>query len=187
LYSKTPLAKAAPRKRTWTTLALLAMLLLAGCDISLASPGINDTGNPVVVANQAQAIYAASNCTGPTVTVVQQGGNLVDLGPANSTCEQVAYPGETGYTQNGYVPIYSIHRATNSVRCVFQAGCNLRAGPSSTAAIFAVLPFGQRVQGRGTASTGSIMTDGSQYSWWEVIVPSTGGVADIYGALTVAF
>src|SRR6185437_1642833 len=113
--------------------------------ISFASAGISDTGNPVVIANQSQAIYSTSNCTGPTVTLVQQGGNLVDLGPANSTCEQVAYPTETGYTQNGYVPIYSIHRATNSVQCIFQSGCNLRAGPSSTAEIVYVLPFGQRV------------------------------------------
>jgi|SRR5579871_38597 len=179
--------KAASTKRNWAALALLAAFLLAGCDISLASAGISDTGNPVVIANQAQAIYAASNCTGPGVTVVPQGGNLVDLGPANSTCEEVAYPTETGYTQNGYVPIYSIHRANNSVQCIFQSGCNLRAGPSSTAPVLYVLPFGQRVQGRGTASTGSIMTDGNQYNWWEVIVPSTSQVADIYGSLTVAF
>jgi hypothetical protein len=187
ILSGISLTKEASWKRNGAALALLAALLLAGCDMSLASPGISETGNPIVIANQAQAIYAASNCTGQTVTVVPQGGNLVDLGPANSTCEQVAYPSEIGYTQTGYVPIYSIHRATNAIRCIFQSGCNLRAGPSSTATIFYVLPFGQRVQGRGTTTAGTIMTDGSQYSWWEVIVPSTGQVADIYGTLTVAF
>jgi hypothetical protein len=166
---------------------MLAALVLAGCDISLASTGISNSGDPVVITNQAQAIFAAPNCTGPTVAIVQGGANLVDLGPSSSTCEQVAYPTETGYTQTGYVPVFSIHRASNSVLCVFHSGCNLRAGPSSTAPILFTLPFGQRVQGRGTAATGAIITDGSDYSWWEVIVPSTGQPADIYGTLTAAF
>jgi hypothetical protein len=167
--------------------ALLAVLLLAGCDISFASTGISDSGDPIVIANQAQAIFIASNCNGPTALVVQGGVNLVDLGPANPSCEQVAYPSETGYTQTGFVPVYSIHRANNSILCVYHAGCNLRATASVTAQIFFVVPFGQRVQGRGTASTAAIITDGTQYSWWEVIVPSTGQVADIYGILVVAF
>jgi hypothetical protein len=167
--------------------ALLAPLLLAGCDISFASSGISDSGDPVVIANQTQAIYVASNCNGPTAAIVQGGANLVDLGPVSSTCEQVAYPTETGYTQSGYVPVFSLHRATNSVLCVFHSGCNLRAGPSSTAPILFTLPFGQRVHGRATAATGAIITDGTNYSWWEVLVPSTGQPADIYGILAAAF
>lgn len=165
---------------------ILAAMLLGGCTVLVPSGGISTTGSPVVISNQTQAIYAASNCNGPTVTIVQGGGNLVDLGPANSTCEQVAYPTETGFTQTGYVPVYSIHPATNSVQCLFQAGCNLRLGPSVTATICYVLPFGQHVQGHN-GTNGAIMTDGNQYSWWEVIVPTTGQVADIYGSLTAAY
>ena len=179
--------KASAWQRGSAALIVLAALFLGGCAISLASTGISDTGNPVVVSNQTQPVYVASNCNGPIAAIVQGGGNLVDLGAANSSCEQVAYPAETGYMQNGYVPVYSIHRATNSVQCYYQAGCNLRDGPSTTATILYVLPFGQRVQGRGTAATGAIMTDGNQYSWWEVIVPSTGQTADIYGTLSAAF
>ncbi len=165
---------------------ILATLLLGGCVIITPSTGISNSGNPVVISNQTQAVFASSNCSGQTVTVVQGGGNLVDIGPANSTCEQVAYPAETGYMQTGYVPVYSIHPATSSVQCLFQAGCNLRTGPSITATICYVLPFGQRVQGRSTTN-GAIMTDGNQYSWWEVIVPSTGQIADIYGSLAAAY
>ncbi len=188
LFLKRPPAQARYRKQNRAALGIIIALLLAGCDMSsFASAGISDTGNPVVIANQTQGVYAASNCTGPTVTTISGGGNLVDLGAASSSCEQVAYPSETGYTQTGYVPIYSIHRATNSVQCIFQAGCNLRAGPSNTAEILYVLPFGQRAQGHASVSTGAIFTDGSQYSWWEVIVPSTGQTADVFGSLTVAF
>jgi hypothetical protein len=183
----TPLYRVTAWKRGLAAFVILAALLFSGCNIPFPSTGISDTGNPVVVANQAQAIYSASDCTGPTVTTVQGGVNLVDLGPANTTCEQIAYPTETGYTQNGYVPVYSIHRASNSVQCVYQPGCNLRAGPSTTTEVLYLLPFGQRAQGRGIASTGTIITDGSQYSWWEVIVPSTGQVADVYGTLVVAY
>ncbi len=175
-------------QRGLAAMIVVAALVLAGCDISLASfTGISSSGNPVVIVNQTQAIFVASNCNGPTAAVVQGGVNLVDLGPASSSCEQVAYPSETGYTQTGFVPVYSIHRATNSILCVFHAGCNLRAGASSSAEVLYILPFGQRVQGRSTATTGAIITDGTQYSWWEVIVPSTGQAADIYGIFTVAF
>ncbi len=187
LHSKVMMLRTNIWQRGLAAMIVLVALALAGCDISLASTGISNSGNPVVIANQTQPIFVASNCNGPTATSVQGGVNLVDLGPASSTCEQVAYPTETGYTQTGFVPVYSIHRATNSVLCTFHTGCNLRAGPSSTAAILYVLPFGQRAQGRGTAFTGAIITDGIQYSWWEVLVPSTGQAADIYGLLAVAF
>jgi hypothetical protein len=180
-------SRAAAWKRSAAAIVPLAALLLAGCNISLASTGISNSGSPIVIVNQTQAIFVAANCNGPTATTIQEGVNLVDLGPATSTCEHVAYPSETGYTQSGYVPVFSIHRATNSVLCVFHSGCNLRAGPDSAAPILFILPFGQRAQGRGSTSTGAIITDGTQYSWWEVVVPSTGQVADVYGILTVAF
>jgi hypothetical protein len=167
-------------------LVIPAALLLAGCGIFFAPTRISNTGFPVVIANQAQVIFADPRCKDLIAATIQGGGNLVDLGPANSTCEQVAYPAEDGYTQTGYVPTYSFHRATDAVQCVNQAGCDLRAGPSATAALLSILPSGQQAPGRDTPITGAIMTDGDQYSWWEVIVPSTGQVADIYGILAVA-
>ncbi|SRR5579883_190968 len=171
------------------TIMLLFALPLTSCAVFFANTGssISNSGDPVVITNQTQVIYVAPNCNGPVAITVPGGTNLVDIGPASSTCEQVAYPSESGYTQGGYVPVYSIHRANNSVLCVYHSGCNLRAGPSSNAAILFTLPFGQRVPGRGTSSTGAIITDGTNYSWWEVICPSTGQVADIYGILAVAF
>ncbi len=184
---KTWLSRAAAWERNLAIIAMLAALLLAGCDISFASTGMSGSGDPIVITNQTQPIFIASNCNGPTAEIVQGGTNLVDLGPASSICEQVAYPTETGYSQNGYVPVYSLHRATNSVLCVYHAGCKLHAAPSSTASILYTLPFGQRVQGRATASTDAIITDGTNYSWWEVIVPTTGEPADIYGILAAAF
>ena len=175
-------------KRSLATIMLLATLLLTGCAISFASSSsISDSGNPVVITNQFQVIYVASNCNGPVAITVPGGTNLVDIGPANSSCEQIVYPSESGYTQGGCVPVYSIHRANNAVLCVYHSGCNLRAGPSSSAAILFTLPFGQRVPGRGTDSTGAIITDGNNYSWWQVVCPSTGQIADIYGIFTVAF
>jgi hypothetical protein len=187
LVQRIPLSKALAWQRPGAAFIALAALLLNGCVVYTASSGMSDTGSPIVVSNQAQPVFAASNCTGTAAAIVQSGGNLIDLGAANSSCEQVAYPNETGYMQSGYVPVYSIHRATNSVQCFYQGGCNLRAGPSTSASIFYVLPFGQRVQGRATNSTGAIITDGNQYSWWEVVVPSTGQIADIYGSLSIAF
>ena len=167
---------------------LFIPLLLAGCVVFIFSgSSISDSGNPVVIANQLQVIYVASNCNGPVATTVPGGTNLVDIGPVSSTCEQIVFPSESGYTQGGFVPVYSIHRANNSVLCVFHSGCNLRAGPSDSSTILFTLPFGQRVPGRGTASTGAIITDGTNYSWWQVICPSTGQIADIFGILTVAF
>jgi len=180
-------SRATAWERSIAAIAILAALLLAGCNISLASTGMSNSGDPIVITNQTQPIFLASNCNGPTAETVQGGTNLVDLGPANSSCEQVAYPTETGYSQTGYVPVYSLHRATNSVLCVYHSGCNLRATPSSTASILYTLPFGQRVQGRATTTTGAIITDGTNYSWWEVIVPTTGAPADIYGILAAAF
>lgn len=182
------LSRANAWERILTAIMLLATLLLAGCAVFVVSASsISDSGDPVVITNQLQVIFVASNCNGPVAITVPGGTNLVDIGPASSTCEQVAYPSESGYTQSGYVPVYSIHRANNSVLCVYHSGCNLRAGPSSSATILFTLPFGQRVPGRGTASTGAIITDGTNYSWWEVVCPSTGQVADIFGILTVAF
>ncbi len=174
------------RRRT-AALVIPAALLLAGCNILFPSTGISDTGYPVVISRQAQAIYADFHCKGLVVATIQAGENLVDLGPANSTCEQVAYPTGDGYTQYGYVPVSSISRATHAVRCANRAGCYLRAGPDATAAILAILSCGQRAPGRDTTITGAIITDGANYSWWEVIVPSTGQVADMYGPLAVAF
>jgi hypothetical protein len=169
--------------------SVLAALLLAGCDISLASTSspISNSGNPVVIANQGEAIYLASNCNGPTALTVRAGTNLVDLGPASSVCEQVAYPSEAGYSLTGYVPVYSIHRANNSVRCVYPNGCAIHTGPDATMPVLSTLRPGDRVAGRGTAGTGAIISDGSNYSWWEVIDPNTGQPGDIYGTFSVAF
>jgi hypothetical protein len=188
LLLKTRLSSAGGWERRAAAIIILAAVLLAGCDVSFAEgTGISNSGDPVVITNQAQAIFEASNCNGPVAVIVQGGTNLVDLGPASSTCEQVVYPSEDGYTQSGYVPVFSIHRATSSVLCIYNPGCKLRAGPSTAALILFTLPFGQRVQGRGTAATGAIITDGSNYSWWEVVNPATGQPADIYGILAAAF
>ncbi|HEU5367196.1 MAG TPA: hypothetical protein VFU69_01980 [Ktedonobacterales bacterium] len=187
LPARVQLSRVNAWRRGTATLVIPAALLLAGCNILFPSTGISNTGYPVVISNQAQAIYADFHCKGLVIATVHAGENLVDLGPANSTCEQVAYSAGDGYTQYGYVPVYSIHRAISAVQCVVQAGCELRAGPSATAAILTFLPAGQRAPGRDTAITGAIITDGNQYSWWEVVVPSTGQVADMYGPLAVAF
>ncbi len=170
-------------------LGVLAALFLAGCDISFASNygKISNSGNPVVIVNQTQVVYVASNCNGPTAMTVRAGANLVDLGPASSVCEQVAYPSEDGYGLTGYVPVYSMHRATNSVRCIYPYGCPIRSGPDATSPILSTLRPGDKVAGRGTTSTGAIITDGNHYSWWEVIDPATGQVGDIYGIFAVAF
>ena len=177
------------RQHRLAGMSILAALFLAGCDISFASNygSISDSGNPVVIANQTQVVFLASNCNGPTTVTIRAGGNLVDLGPASSVCEQVAYPSEDGYRLTGYVPVYSMHRATNSIRCIYPYGCPIRAGPDATAPILSMLRPGDKVAGRGTASTGAIITDGKNYSWWEVIDPSTGQVGDIYGIFVVAF
>lgn len=169
--------------------AMLVTLLLGGCSLSLASTsqGLSDSGNPIVIANTTEAIYLASNCNGPAVATVRAGTNLVDLGPVSSACEQVAYPTEVGYSLTGYVPVYSIHRATNSLRCISPNGCNVRAGPSPTDTIISTLLPGQRIFGRGTDATGAIITDGNNYSWWEVVDPQTGQPGDIYGTLVIAF
>jgi hypothetical protein len=176
-------------QRRCASVGILAALFLAGCDLSFASTGsqISNAGNPVVIVNQMQVVYLASNCNGPTATTVRAGANLVDLGPASSVCEQVAYPSEDGYRLTGYVPVYSIHRANNSVRCVYPNGCAIHVGPDATAPILSTLRPGDRVAGRGTAGTGAIITDGNHYSWWEVIDPATGQVGDVYGIFTVAF
>ncbi len=181
------LYSAAGRRRA--AISLLATLFLAGCDISFASTSgpISNSGNPVVIANQAQVVYVTSSCNGPTVTTIRAGGNLVDLGPASSVCEQVAYPSENGYRLTGYVPVYSIHRASNSVRCIYPDGCAIHAGPDATTPVLSTLRPGDRVAGRGTASTGAIITDGTNYSWWEVIDPATGQPGDVYGIFAVAF
>ncbi len=185
------LVKWLPRTGRWgRSLAALVVLaiLLAGCEISLASSeSISNSGSPIVISNQTQGIYLASNCDGPTVITIKAGTNLVDIGPASSTCEEVAYPTEAGYTEIGYVPVYTLHRATNSIRCINPNGCHVHTGPSPTAPILSTLRPGDRVQGRGTAITGAIITDGTNYSWWEVIDPVTGKPGDIYGTLVIAF
>jgi hypothetical protein len=170
-------------------LSILVALFLAGCDISFVpnSGQISNSGNPVVIANQTQAVFLASSCNGPTAITLRAGSNLVDLGPASSVCEQVAYPSEDGYRLIGYVPVYSIHRANTSVRCIFPRGCAIRAGPDATAPILSVLRPGDRVAGRGTTSTGAIITDGANYSWWQVIDPDTGQVGDLYGIFAAAY
>ncbi len=180
----------AGQKRNFTALALVAALLLAGCDVSLASTsstGMSDSGNPIVVVNNQEVIYATSTCNGPVALTIKAGANLVDLGPANSTCEQIAYPSEVGYTQTGYVPVYTIHRANNSIRCIAPNGCYVRAGPGVNTTILSTLLPGERVAGRGTATTGAIISDGNNYSWWEVIDPNTGQPGDIYGIFVIAF
>ena len=180
----------AGRERGFIALILLAALLLAGCDVSLASPsstGMSDSGNPIVVVNNQEVIYATSTCNGPVALTIKAGANLVDLGPANSTCEQIAYPSEVGYTQTGYVPVYTVHRANNSIRCIAPNGCYVRAGPGVNTAILSTLLPGERVAGRGTATTGAIISDGNNYSWWEVIDPNTGQPGDIYGIFVIAF
>jgi len=170
-------------------IVLLAALLLGGCDLSLATAnqGLSDSGNPIVIADNTEAVFLASNCNGPAVATIRAGTDLVDLGPVSSACEQVAYPTEVGYSETGYVPVYSVHRATNSIRCIGPNGCNVRAGPSPTATILSTLLPGQRIFGRGTDATGVIITDGSNYSWWEVVDPQTGQPGDVYGTLVIAF
>jgi hypothetical protein len=183
-------SKSAGRERGFIALILLAALLLAGCDVSLASSsstGMSDSGNPIVVVNNQEVIYATSTCNGPVALTIKAGANLVDLGPANSTCEQIAYPSEVGYTQTGYVPVYTIHRANNSIRCVAPNGCYVRAGPGVNTSILSTLLPGERVAGRGTTTTGAIISDGNNYSWWEVIDPNTGQPGDIYGIFVIAF
>lgn len=178
------------KERGLTALVLVAALLLTGCDISLASTsssGMSDSGNPVVVVNNQEVIYSASTCNGPVAITIKAGANLVDLGPANSTCEQVAYPSEVGYTQTGYVPVYTLHRANNSMRCIAPNGCYVRAGPGVNTTILSTLLPGTRIAGRGTAITGAIISDGNNYSWWEVIDPVTGQPGDIYGTFVIAF
>lgn len=183
-------SKTKNKERGLTALVLLAALLLAGCNISLASTsssGMSDSGNPVVVVNNQEVIYSSSTCNGPVAITIKAGANLVDLGPANSTCEQVAYPSEVGYTQTGYVPVYTLHRANNSMRCIGPNGCYVRAGPGVNTAILSTLLPGARIAGRGTAITGAIISDGNNYSWWEVIDPATGQPGDIYGTFVIAF
>jgi hypothetical protein len=169
-------------------LGLLAGLLLAGCDLSLASSNtLSNSGNPVVVVNQIQVVYLTSTCNGPVAVTVKAGANLVDLGPANSVCEQVAYPSEDGYTLSGYVPVYSIHRAGTAVRCVYPGGCVIHASAGATTPVLTTLRPGDQVAGRGTAGTGAIISDGNNYSWWEVLDPATGQPGDLYGIFAVAF
>ena len=181
-------SKTRGRERSLTALVLLATLLLAGCDVSMASStGMSNSGDPVVVVNNQEVIYAAATCNGPVALTIRAGANLVDLGPVNSTCEQVAYPSEVGYTQTGYVAVYTLHRANNSIRCISPNGCYVRAGPGVNTTILSSLRPGDRIAGRGTAATGAIITDGSNYSWWEVIDPITGQPGDIYGILVIAF
>lgn len=176
------------RECNLAALILLAALLLAGCDVSMASStGMSDSGNPVVVVNNQEVIYATSTCNGPVALTIRAGANLVDLGPVNSTCEQIAYPSEVGYTQTGFVPVYTLHRANNSMRCISPNGCYVRAGPNVDTTILSTLLPGERIAGRGTATTGAIISDGSNYSWWEVIDPNTGQPGDIYGTLVIAF
>lgn len=182
-------SKTKNKERGLTAFVLLAALLLAGCDVSLASSssGISNSGDPVVVVNNQEVIYSASTCNGPVALTIRAGANLVDLGPVNSTCEQVAYPSEVGYTQTGYVPVYTLHRANNSMRCIAPNGCYVRAGPGVDTAILSTLLPGARIAGRGTATTGAIISDGNNYSWWEVIDPATGQSGDIYGTFVIAF
>ena len=119
-------SKSAGQERTFTALVLVAALLLAGCDVSFASSntGMSDSGNPIVVVNNQEVIYATSTCNGPVALTIKAGANLVDLGPANSTCEQIAYPSEVGYTQTGY--------DANAYDCSAVSGRSLAPGRRTT-------------------------------------------------------
>lgn len=176
------------RSATWawrtlisTALATFAVWSLSSCGAPVGSGPLSDTGYAVTIAVASQPVYAQSTCAGATTATVRAGDNVIDLGSAGTNCEQVIYARGDGFTGSGYLPIYGLRRAAGGVRCTAPVSCHLRAGPDTTYAAVGTLAPGRTARGYATGKTGAIITDGSNYSWWEVVDPASGQRSDVFG------
>lgn len=169
------------------SLVALAAGPLAGCGAPVSGGPLSDSGYAVTIAVASQPVYAQSSCSGATTATIRAGDNVIDLGSAGTNCEKVIYLRGDGYTGSGYLPIYGLRRAAGGVRCTAEVRCHLRAGPDTTYAAVGALAPGRSATGYATHKTGAIITDGGNYSWWEVVDPVTGQRADVYGPNCQAF
>ncbi len=80
----------------------------------------------------------------------------------------------------------NIWNLARSIRCGYPLGCNLYNEPDGDPnRVVCCLSQGQQAPGRPV--TNLIMTDGTNYSWWEVACPSPlGQFADIYGVFATS-
>jgi hypothetical protein len=177
--------------RQWMRLlraaALCGTLAVAGCTAASASGGFSNSGQAIMIVIARQPVYAQPNCTQANGTVLQPGSNVIDVGTMGTNCEEIVYVTHGSYSGLGYLPIYGMRRAAGGVRCVADVDCHLRAGPGATFKAVGALAPGASARGYGTTTTNAIITDGTNYDWWEVIDPASGNRADIYGANCQAF
>lgn len=167
--------------------AVCGMLVLAGCVGASTSSGFSDSGQAIMIVIAKQPVYAQASCTQATGTVLDPGSNVIDLGTMGTNCEQIVFVKGGSYSGLGYLPVYGMRRAAGGVRCAANVACHLRAGPSTSFQAVGALAPGASARGFGTAKTSAIITDGTNYDWWEVIDPASGSRADVYGANCQAF
>ncbi len=176
------LARMRIRTSCWRCLAGLFVLALVLTSCSLPDPtvGMSDSGHPLMIVIARQPVYAQASCSDASPTMLVPGENVVDLGTTGTNCEQIVFARDGFYHGLGYLPVYGMRRAAGGVRCR-AAACVLHVGPASTLATVGTLSAGAAARGYGTATTNAIITDGDNYSWWQVIDPASGKRADAFG------
>lgn len=165
----------------------LAAAAIAGCAPFGSSGPLSDTGQAIMIVIAHQPVYAQPDCTGDTGVTVPAGSNVIDLGTVGTNCEQVVYLKQSDYSGIGYLPVYGMRRAAGGVRCRATVDCHLRTGPGTNYSIVGTISPGGAATGYGTSRTNAIITDGSNYDWWEVVDPTSGQRADIFGPYCQAF
>jgi hypothetical protein len=172
----------------WLAIGLIAATIaVVGCSPIGSSGPLSDTGQAIMIVIAHQPIYAQPDCTGETGVMVSAGSNVIDLGTVGTNCEQVVYPAQSNYSGIGYMPVYGMRRAAGGVRCRATVDCHLRAGPGTSFGVVGAIPPGGPAAGYGTSRTNAIITDGNNYDWWEVVDPTSGQRADIFGPNCQAF
>jgi hypothetical protein len=163
--------------------ALLALILIlvSACAEATASGPFSNTGQAANIVIASQPVYGRANCSEPSGAQVNAGDTVIDLGTVGTNCEQIVFLQDGAYNGLGYLPVYGMRRAAGGVRCRADVACNLRAGPGTTFVVIGSIGPGASAKGYWTQHTGAIITDGVNYSWWEVVDPVSGQRADIYG------
>jgi hypothetical protein len=172
---------AARRLVALAALLALVLVLLGACAEADASGPFSNTGDALDIIVATQPVYGRASCSQPNGAQVNAGDTVVDLGTMGTNCEEVVYMQNGDYNAVGYLPVYGMRRAAGGVRCEANVACNLRAGPGLTFAVLGTVAPSASAKGYWTTHTNAIITDGSNYDWWEVVDPASGQRADIYG------
>jgi hypothetical protein len=176
------------KRARWGVVGLVcAALAVTGCAPAGVLGPLSDEGQAIMIVIARQPVYTQPTCSGDTAATLLAGNNVVDLETAGTNCEQVVYMQNGSYSAIGYLPVYGMRRAAGGVRCRAEPLCHLRSGPGTTYGVIGEVAHRAAARGYGTANTGAIITDGDNFDWWEVVAPSGGQRADIFGPNCQAF